>query len=46
MSTAPISAFFKKQPIVVNHKLKVKETKEELKEYTHKLEEALSKIKQ
>ena len=51
MSTAPLSAFIPKQPPghhlgTIKPKLKVKETKAELKNYYHKLEEALAKQKQ
>ncbi len=48
MSTAPLSAFIPKQPQghhlgTIKPKLKVKETKSELKLYSEKLEEALAK---
>jgi post-segregation antitoxin (ccd killing protein) len=48
MSTAPLSAFIPKQPPghhlgTIKPKLKVKETKSELKLYSEKLEEALAK---
>lgn len=51
MSTAPLSAFIPKQPQghhlgSLKPKLKVKETKAELKTYSQKLEEALAKQKQ
>lgn len=46
MSTAPLSAFLPKQPLQAPPKLKIKESKAELKQYSHKLEDALSKIKQ
>lgn len=46
MSTAPLSAFLPKQPIGINiPKLKIKESKAELVQYSHKLEEALGKMK-
>ena len=54
MSTAPITAFLPRQPIGFSmqgmgqqrQKLKVKESKEELKEYQRQLEDNLSKVKQ
>lgn len=51
MSTAPLSAFIPKQPQghhlgSLKPKLKVKETKAELKTYSQKLEEALAKQKE
>jgi predicted RNase H-like nuclease (RuvC/YqgF family) len=50
MSTAPLSAFIPKQPQghylgSIKPKLKVKETKAELKAYSEKLETALAQVK-